>query len=70
MSRCIACNRIMSEQELTLRMPESGQFADLCGTCYRISFDLADDKEDDVDEMEFVTRLFLQQNGGTDESNW
>lgn len=45
--RCAACDKIMTEFEMALRAPESRQFADLCGICYNISYDL-DDKDEDI----------------------
>ena len=38
--RCAACNKKMSDLELVMRTPETGEFADLCGVCYNIAFDL------------------------------
>jgi hypothetical protein len=37
--RCAACNKVLSDSELTTRLPESGEFADLCNTCYDSAFD-------------------------------
>lgn len=36
--RCMACDVILMEGELTLRTPEEGVFADLCYKCYDASF--------------------------------
>lgn len=36
--RCMACDVILSDGELTLRTPEEGVFADLCYKCYDVSF--------------------------------
>jgi hypothetical protein len=43
--RCIACNVVLSEVELTLKTP-SNQFADLCGNCYYSTFN--DEYENEV----------------------
>ena len=43
--RCCACNKVLSDVELTLKTP-SNQFADLCGTCYTITFN--DDYEYEI----------------------
>lgn len=48
--RCAACNKIMSEYEACMRAPESGEFADLCGVCYNIAFDL-EEKEESIEEI-------------------
>jgi hypothetical protein len=48
--RCAACNKIMSEFELVMKAPETGEFADLCGVCYNIAFDL-EDKDETVAEI-------------------
>ena len=48
--RCAACNKIMSEFELVMKAPETGEFADLCGVCYNIAFDL-EDKDEIVAEI-------------------
>jgi len=31
--RCRACNKKLSEFELSVKNPETGEFEDLCGTC-------------------------------------
>lgn len=36
--RCMACDVILSDGELTLRTPEEAVFADLCYKCYDASF--------------------------------
>ena len=43
--RCVACDRVLTTFEMVQRCPESGQFADLCNVCFRITFDLADDED-------------------------
>ncbi len=48
--RCAACNKIMSEFELVMKAPETGEFADLCGVCYNIAFDL-EDKVESIEEI-------------------
>lgn len=48
--RCAACNKIMSEFEMVMRTPETGEFADLCGVCYNIAFDL-EDKVESIEEI-------------------
>ena len=48
--RCAACNKKMSDLELVMRTPDTGQFADLCGVCYNIAFDL-EDKEESIEEI-------------------
>jgi hypothetical protein len=40
----------MSEFELVMKAPETGEFADLCGVCYNIAFDL-EDKDETVAEI-------------------
>lgn len=46
MSRCMACDKILSDSELRFRTPETGEFADLCTNCYRHAFDFIDDEID------------------------
>lgn len=46
MSRCVACDKILSDAELRFRTPETNHFADLCTTCYRHAFDCLDDEID------------------------
>jgi hypothetical protein len=48
--RCAACNKKMSEFEMVMKAPESGEFADLCGICYNIAFDL-EDKVESIEEI-------------------
>ena len=48
--RCAACNKIMSEFALVMKAPETGEFADLCGVCYNIAFDL-EDKVESIEEI-------------------
>ena len=48
--RCAACNKKMSECEMVMKAPESGEFADLCGVCYNIAFDL-EDKVESIEEI-------------------
>jgi hypothetical protein len=48
--RCAACNKIMSEFEMVMKAPETGEFADLCGVCYNIAFDL-EDKVESIEEI-------------------
>jgi hypothetical protein len=48
--RCAACNKKMSEFEMVMKAPESGEFADLCGVCYNIAFDL-EDKVESIEEI-------------------
>jgi hypothetical protein len=40
----------MSDFELVMRAPETGEFADLCGVCYNIAFDL-EEKEESIEEI-------------------
>lgn len=61
--RCAACDRVMSPFEASLRTPETGQFADLCNICYRISFDLAEDEEADDIAYIFFERNSYEQDG-------
>ena len=48
--RCAACNKKMSEFEMVMKAPERGEFADLCGICYNIAFDL-EDKVESIEEI-------------------
>lgn len=43
--RCCACDRVLNEFELTLKL-HSGHFADMCRTCYSVSFADEDDYAD------------------------
>ena len=40
--RCVACNKMLNEYELTRKFTGSGEFVDLCGNCSRFLI------EDDV----------------------
>lgn len=35
MSRCIACDKILTDYELTRKSVETGEFIDLCSNCYK-----------------------------------
>lgn len=35
MSRCIACDKILTDYELTRKSVETGEFIDLCSGCYK-----------------------------------
>lgn len=50
--RCAACNEILSDSELTLRLPDSGKFADLCKVCYGYTFDMMLDEVDSIIEFD------------------
>ena len=47
--RCAACNVKMSEFEMLMKAPDSGEFADLCGVCYAIAYD-CEDKAESLDD--------------------
>ena len=55
MSRCRACNCILSDYEMTRKSAVTGEYYDLCGTCsatikdtvhYRERIDLKDNSDD------------------------
>lgn len=64
--RCAACNRVMTDVEMTLKAPESGQFTDLCTTCYRHAFDYVDDEVVDTDFEDMVQC----HHGHTETEDW
>lgn len=45
MCRCVACNRILDNQESTRKFAGSGEYVDMCNTCLGTI-------EDDVDTID------------------
>jgi hypothetical protein len=39
MSRCRACDCVLSEQELCIKWPDSNEYADMCMDCLDIALD-------------------------------
>ena len=35
--RCIACNKLLNEYEMTRKFTDSKEFVDLCGTCSKFN---------------------------------
>lgn len=58
--RCCACNKVLADSELTLKL-HSGEFADMCGSCYSIAFASEDDFSDigvsNVNDIEDVINM-------------
>lgn len=49
--RCACCDKILNDSELHLRNPHTGNFADLCGDCFVISYITEDDYYDDSSDL-------------------
>jgi hypothetical protein len=68
--RCVACNKMLNEYELTRKFTGSGEFVDLCGNCSRFLI------EDDVTiegNLDYVEDGELDSYSGTelgDEELW
>ena len=58
MSRCKACNKLLTEEDLVRRYPpdEHGkrEFADLCFDCYDVSLAVLYDNYEDSDEHLYI----------------
>jgi len=79
--RCVACDKIMSNYELTKKFSGSGEFVDMCNECSRF---LADDNLTavgnvdyadlyDLEEIRYVENEQLDYDTGTeqgDEGEW
>ena len=56
--RCCACNKVLSDYELVLKLPSSGEFADLCGKCYSATFSEGDDYDEyRADDLQDVMNM-------------
>lgn len=68
--RCVACNKRLNDTELTLKSPETGQHADLCSDCYRVSFIDYDNYDDDPQTDDGYVHDMLAQQGAFTFSGW
>lgn len=52
--RCLACNKALSDFEATRKSTQTGEYIDLCNTCYRTIKDviLPEEREDLRDVIE------------------
>ena len=61
--RCQCCNKEMSDVEAMLKVPSTGEFADLCGDCYYISYKDWDEQDNleierDMDDLLRMLNLY------------
>jgi hypothetical protein len=56
--RCVACDKIMTDYELTKKFSNSGEFVDMCNECSRF---LADDDLIAVGNMDYATLSDLEE---------
>ena len=64
MSRCKACDTILNQGEMSRKDAETGEFIDLCGSCYSVS-DRATHRYD-IDASDFDVEF----NDGQEVSPW
>ena len=65
MSRCIICNCVLSEQELTHKDPITGGYTDMCYDCLDIQE--AMDNDSDLADAMFVADIDPTDDSGIDE---
>ena len=56
--RCVACDKIMTDYELTKKFSNSGEFVDMCNECSRY---LAEDDLITVGNMDYATLSDLEE---------
>ena len=56
--RCIACDKIMTDYELTKKFGGSGEFVDLCNECSRF---LADDDLTAIGNLDYADLYDLEE---------
>lgn len=56
--RCIACDKILTDYELTKKFSGSGEFVDMCNECSRF---LADDDLTAVGNMDYASLSDLEE---------
>lgn len=57
MSRCRACNTMMTDAEMRRKDPNTGDYADMCSTCFMSSLDIyvkTGGNINDVDTLQFM----------------
>jgi len=63
--RCLACNDELNDHEATWKNLETGEFYDLCGTCYGVVRDVK--KEIDFKVEEVYNEKFKDKEGTSEE---
>lgn len=56
--RCVACDKILTEYELTKKFSGSGEFVDMCNECSRF---LADDDLTALGNMDYASLSDLEE---------
>jgi hypothetical protein len=56
--RCVACDKIMTDYELTKKFSNSGEFVDMCNECSRF---LAEDDLTAVGNVDYATLSDLEE---------
>ena len=54
MSRCKACDTILKAGELSRKEPETGEFIDLCGSCFSASDQASHQYDIDASDFDVV----------------
>jgi phage FluMu protein Com len=53
--RCKACNKLLEETELTRKDKLTGQFLDLCNTCYKVSNETLIEYDSEIPNFNIIT---------------